>query len=327
MYSFLRGYLFKLLVSISIIGFIASRIEWLTFVETINNAHIPLLTTAFVLLWVERGWAVFKWQYLLRAQKSNIALWPLFCIYNIGAFWGLFLPSSLSTDVVRGYYLSRQTANLELSASSVIVDRMMGLFSLLFCCLMSVLIYSSTFSSEVFQSVLLFSTACLLVSLAAFWQGVSNYLERHIPFFTRSPMGKKIIGMHRAFLRFKQYPLVMFTSFVYSLILQVIRVVTIYITALAFGVEAELVTFFIVVPITVIIIMIPVSIGGLGVREGSFVSMFSLVGLHVNESFALSGTNSIMVTIIGLCGGIFYMFAKLKTGEQPASTDVSYSKK
>jgi len=304
------GYILKLLVSVSIIAFIASRIEWQTFLETIKNGDVFLLIIVFFLLWVERCWAVFKWRYLLRAQGNTISLWALFCIYNIGAFWGLFLPSSLSTDVVRGYYLSKRTENAELSASSVVVDRMMGLFSLLFCCLMSILIYSTTFSPEVSRYVVVLSIVCLAAASAAFWEKIPEYLEKHISFFTQYPAGRKIIGMHKSFLSFKRYPVVMLTSFSYSLILQIIRVVTIYYTALAFGIETELVKFFIVVPVTVIIMMIPVSVGGLGVREGSFVTMFSLVGLNVNESFAISGTNSIMVTVIGLLGGVFFLFFK-----------------
>lgn len=300
----------KLAVSCAIIIIILSRIDWQTFGATLQKADILLLGIAFVLLWVERVWAVFKWRFLLLAQDVRISMWALFCIYNIGAFWGLFLPSSLSTDVVRGYYLSKETSNIELSAASVVVDRMMGLFSLLFLCLVSILFYSSTFEVSIISYVVLVSICCVIGACCAYWEAVPTFLEQKIGFFRQHAVGKKLISMHRAFLSFRQYPVVMVKSFCYSLVLQFIRVVTIYITALAFQIDADLVKFFIVVPLTVIIIMIPISIGGLGVREGSFISLFALVGIGVNESFAISGTNSIMVTLIGLIGGLFYLSFK-----------------
>jgi uncharacterized protein (TIRG00374 family) len=247
----------------------------------------------------------------------------LFCVYNIGTFWGVFLPSSLSTDVVRGYYLSQKTENVEMSAASVVVDRMMGLFSLLFCCLVSVVVYSSTFSQEVTRFVLVLTCGCALAASCALLQGGPDFLERRIPFFTRYAIGKNLIGMQRSFLSYRKYPLVMLISFFNSLILQVIRAITMYYTALAFQVDVELVTFFIIVPITVIVIMIPVSIGGLGVREGSFVSLFGLVGLGLNESFAIAGTNSVMVTIVGLMGGVFYLSFKHPKKQTGRSLDSS----
>ncbi|WP_028583092.1 lysylphosphatidylglycerol synthase transmembrane domain-containing protein [Desulfogranum mediterraneum] len=315
-------YLLKLLVSCSIIGLILSRIDWQTFMTTLSRGDLSMLATAFVLLWLERVWAVFKWRYLLLAQGARISTWALFSIYNIGAFWGLFLPSSLSTDVVRGYYLSKSTANLELSAASVVVDRMMGLFSLLFLCLVSVLLYSSNFEGGLIYYVLGLSCCTVAAACCAFWEAVPQVLEERLVFFREQRLGRKVLGMYRSFLQFKRYPRVMFTSFGYSLVLQLIRVVTIYITALAFGIEAELLTYFIVVPITVVVIMIPISVGGLGVREGSFVSLFALVGLDVNQSFAISGTNSIMVTVIGLMGGIFYLFHKQQSPGRKASSPV-----
>ena len=306
------SYWIKLLISVSIIGFILTRIEWQTFLQTLCSGDVLLLVSAFILLWVERGWAVVKWHFLLRTQGAAIAWWTLFAIYNIGAFWGLFLPSSLSTDVVRGYYLSQNTRNMELSAASVVVDRMMGLFSLLFLCLVSIAVYSSKLQASVIEHVVLSSLFFIFLAVLAHLDWVSDVLERKIPFFTSHALGKKLISMHRAFLQFKKFPRILVISFLFSLVLQLIRVITMYVTARAFGIDADIVTFFIVVPITVIVIMIPISVGGLGVREGAFVSLFGLVGIGVNDSFVISGTNSVMVTLIGLMGGIFYIAYKNK---------------
>ena len=306
------SYLLKLFVSLSIIGLIVTQIDWYAFLATIREGDLLLLGTAFILLWLERAWAVVKWHFLLRAQGTAISWWTMFSIYNIGAFWGLFLPSSLSTDVIRGYYLSKNTQNMELSAASVVVDRMMGLFSLLFLCLISIAVYSSKLHSSIIVHVLISSLFFLVLAVVVHLDAVPDLLERRVPFFANHSLGKKLIGMHRAFLQFKKYPAILICSFFFSLILQVIRVVTIYVTARAFSIDTDIVTIFIVVPVTVIIIMIPISVGGLGVREGAFVSLFGIVGMSVNQSFAISGTNSVMVTIIGLMGGIFYILHKNK---------------
>lgn len=301
-------YCIKLTVSISIIAFIAGGIDWQTFMEIVKDADPVLVTTAFILLVIERLWAVFKWRFLLIHQNVPVSLWRLFCIYTIGAFWGLFLPSSLSTDVVRGYYLSQKTSDSAMSGASVIMDRMMGLFSLLFICLISVAMYSASFDSSVSLYIIGLTALSIIAGLLAHRETVPDLLEERFLFFSEKPLGRKLVAMHRAFLSFKRFPMIMLGSFCYSCILQVIRVITIYVTAKAFAVDAQMLTFFLVVPVTMIIIMVPISIGGLGVREGSFVALFSLVNIGLNESFAISATNSIMVTVLGLSGGLVYLF-------------------
>ncbi|MCP3929398.1 MAG: flippase-like domain-containing protein, partial [Bacteroidetes bacterium] len=251
------------------------------------------------------------WRFLLSLQGASISLWPLFWISNIGAFWGLFLPSSLGTDVVRGVYLSKNISNPELAAASVVVDRMMGLFSLLFLCVTSLLVYSSLFNDSLIYLVLVLVACTLLGAYVAFWDSLPDIIEAKISFFSRNRVGKKIINMHRVFLSYKQYPGALRTSFTFSLILQMIRIFAMYMTARSFNIDIELINFFIIVPITTIVIMVPISIGGLGVREGVFVSFFSIVGLGVDEAFLISGTNSVMVTVIGLLGGVFYLFFKV----------------
>lgn len=294
----------------AIILFIIGKIDWVTFKDLIKKADSLLLLIAFLLLIVERIWAVFKWRVLLSIKSTgpgNVPMWNLFCIYSIGAFWGLFLPSSLSTDVVRGYYLHKAINDPAFSAASVIVDRMLGLFSLLFLCIISVLMYGPKLGQQATILVLIVSVITIVAAVVAHLEIVPNYLERRFTFFSKRPVGRQLLSMHRMFLSFKKYPALLLRSFIYSLILQLIRIFTIYVTAKAFEVDADLIDFFLIVPATVIIIMVPVSIGGLGVREGSFVGLFSLVGVPVTESFAISATNSIMVTIIALFGGLIYL--------------------
>ncbi|MCP3890562.1 MAG: flippase-like domain-containing protein, partial [Desulfobulbaceae bacterium] len=212
----------KLAVSISIVVFIAAGVNWENFFGTITRADYVLMMFTFVLLWVERLWSVYKWRFLLSLKGEKISLWTLFCISNIGAFWGLFLPSSLGTDVVRGVYLSRNISNPELAAASVVVDRMMGLFSLLFLCVTSLLVYSSLFNNSLIYLVLVLVACTLLGAYVAFWEPLPDIIEAKVPFFSRNRVGKKIINMHRVFLSYKQYPGALRTSFTFSLILQMI---------------------------------------------------------------------------------------------------------
>ena len=314
-------YILKLVFGLLIIVVILYQIRWEDFFITVKKANYFLLVSAFSLLLIERVWAVFKWRQLLIVQGAAISMWRLFCIYTIGAFWGLFLPSSLGTDVARGYYLAK-SSNAAISVASVVVDRLMGILSLFFICFASIFFSNGLLEQSITNYIYIVFAAVIVGLILLLQDRVPDVLEKKISFFSVNPIGMKLLEMHRAFLRFKKYPGTLFLAFLYSLVLQIIRVVTIYVTALAFSINIGIETFFVVVPVSIVVIMIPVSIGGLGVREGAFVFLFSLFGVSVNSSFVISSTNSIMVTIIGLLGGFIFMLYRDELGEKNISKKI-----
>lgn len=56
--------------------------------------------------------------------------------------------------------------------------------------------------------------------------------------------------------------------------------------------------------------MIPVSIGGLGVREGAFVALFTLVGMKMDDAVIISFTSSLIANLFTISGGLFYLIYK-----------------
>ena len=70
---------------------------------------------------------------------------------------------------------------------------------------------------------------------------------------------------------------------------------------------APALAYFIIVPLIMLLIMLPISVNGIGVREGSFVAFFRLMGVPPAESFAISFGVSVLTTLITALGGIFYM--------------------
>jgi hypothetical protein len=61
------SYFIRLAISLAIVGFVVSRTDWKQKLVLAQAANIGMLVLAFVLLWVERIWAIIKWYYLLHA--------------------------------------------------------------------------------------------------------------------------------------------------------------------------------------------------------------------------------------------------------------------
>jgi len=75
---------------------------------------------------------------------------------------------------------------------------------------------------------------------------------------------------------------------VLSLIVQFLRILTVYLAALALGIEVPFAPYLVLVPVTALITLVPISLAGLGVREGAFVYFFSRAGMSEAGAFSLS---------------------------------------
>ena len=77
---------------------------------------------------------------------------------------------------------------------------------------------------------------------------------------------------------------------------------------MAFGVSVPIIYFFLFIPVIMLVLIFPISIGGLGVREGTFIAFFSLVGMSVNDAVIITFTSTFIDTLNTLFGGVAYLF-------------------
>ena len=272
------------------------------------------MAVAMGLLLAERILSVSKWLLLLRAKGSPITFWRLLVINYIGGFWGLVLPSSVSADIVRGYYLSKSTANVSLAVTSMVIDRLMGALSLVFLGCFSIWMVGDTFGLVLVHARLIAASiaggGALGIALL-FHNDFIYWVDRRI---IQRVADRKIIRQVRRWivscLQYRQYPQTLCMSFLLTMFVQILRILVFYAVALSFGVHVSVTYYFIFVPLMMLLIILPVSINGIGVREGSFVAFFALVGVPSAQAFIISFVVSVLTTLMTAVGGIVYMFDK-----------------
>lgn len=302
-------FILKASISILILFIIITNINWGEVSKNLKYANYFLLSIALVFNIFERVELTYKWNLLIWARGIKVSFTRLFFINLIGAFGGLFLPSSLGTDVVRSFYLAKNNSEKSISISSVFVDRIIGLFSLILLGVLS-LFFSSDLVPNTnikFYAIFLF---IILLFIFYFFQ------KRETAFYLKKLLGKiknrkipdAINKLHFSILDYKKYPKTLLFSFIITLLVQITRVLTYYFIALSFNISVPIVYFFIFIPIIMLVIMIPISIGGFGVREGTFIAFFALVGMSMNDAVIIAFTNSLINTLVSSLGGVAYLF-------------------
>ncbi|MDD5678313.1 MAG: lysylphosphatidylglycerol synthase transmembrane domain-containing protein [Kiritimatiellae bacterium] len=304
--------LLKFGVSLLLLFFTLRLIDWRESLELAGRANSGMMAVAVGLLFAERILSTNKWLLLLRAKCSRITFWRLLVINFIGGFWGLVLPSSVAADIVRGYYLAKSTANVSLAVTSMLVDRFMGALSLVLLGCASAWMVGDTFglvNARLISAGV--AAACALGIALMFHDGFIGWVDRQIiRHVARLKVIRPVRGWLASCFEYRQYPNTLVASFLLTIFVQILRILVFYAVALSFGIRVPVMYYFIFVPLITALIMLPVSVNGIGVREGSFVAFFALVGVPTSEAFIISFAVSVLTTLMTAAGGIFYMFDK-----------------
>jgi uncharacterized protein (TIRG00374 family) len=120
-------------------------------------------------------------------------------------------------------------------------------------------------------------------------------------------MAKILRAIYKSVLSFRQHKVALFNVFLVSIFFQMNRIVITYIISLALGIDISFAYWIIIVPLVTLATMLPFSIGGLGVREGSFVFFLGQLSVNVSTAFLLSLVIFFLGSLLVLPGLILYL--------------------
>jgi len=149
----------------------------------------------------------------------------------------------------------------------------------------------------------------IILSLLYFYNSIFLNLLGRISNKHSSKTIKKIISFFKIFDFSRYNTLMLLNSIFLSILIYSIGIIIIIIVGNALGfVEVNILYYFIFVPLVTIITLLPISIGGFGVREGLFGLFLAPLDISLAESTLLSLLAYFPFLIVGLIGGLFYIF-------------------
>ncbi|MCE5259352.1 MAG: flippase-like domain-containing protein [Chloroflexi bacterium] len=260
----------------------------------------------------------FRWQELLRLNGIKIPFAKLIELYYVGTFFNNFLPTGFGGDVVKMVELSHAGTDSELAVSTVLADRLIGLAMLL---LMALLVLPFGFR--------LVPTSVILVLLAiilGFAVGMGLLMSRSfIAYISRwNLIGKQLARPKIAsFLAsFRNYHFrSLGKAWLASLLFNLLLIVVYILLGRAAGVDINPIYFFLFIPIISTLTVLPISVSGLGVREGSYVLLFGKAGVATSQALAMSLLFYALNVVTGLTGGIIYLIQNIRSTRVHNTTD------
>jgi uncharacterized protein (TIRG00374 family) len=240
----------------------------------------PVLAGSVAFYWAGQVLSAAKWQLLLRSRGTRISLRECCRLYLTGMFWNLWVPTNIGGDAVRAYAVAPHCGGLSLAASSVLIERLTGLLALLVIGAIGLAIDSAHDGGTPGLNLIVMTAGVLLLGTAAL-MAVRVTAFRLKARFPQHSLVEKWAGLHRALDSYADpdHRPALAIALILSLVFQASQVLLNIGLAAAVGLDLPFVTFWWLVPLLALASLLPIGIGGLGVREAAAVTLLGGFGV------------------------------------------------
>ncbi len=323
---------------------LCSLIRGKEFASVFYQINPFFFTLCFLLPLVMIPSSCLKWKILLEQEVDRVNFIFLLRVYLIGYFFSNLMPSNIGGDVVRSYYVGRHIGSQSHAAVSVFIERFSGILLLLILTILAPLM-----KPELYRHMIVFLPACgafiLLVIIACIVQfkeplklpdkiarcilscikkenhtrRVTKYnklvdnlegfyeriLEQAERFHEKLLDAVKYLRSHKGSL----IKVILLTLFFYFM-----TWVNVYVAFTTFGVRLDFWTMSALIPTSMVVGMIPVTLlGNIGFTESVYIAVFSLIGVSNSAALIMGLLLRLKFFVIGIVGYLFYLTYRSKT--------------
>lgn len=299
----------KISVSFILIAFLLTRVDLIQIwqqLQTLSWQFIVLIMLYYTALQLISCW---RWQIVLKSTGHLVAIKTLFSSYFAGMFLNLFLPGSFGGDVYRVYRIAQKTKDTEAALVSVFLERFTGLTALsmlAFCAL--------PFAFAVVERwdiiIIFFITIGVLIGgvLLIVSPKLLIFSERWLQKLRLSYLVARIAKMQILLIKFTHHRQALIYSIGLSFFLMLGIVYYHYLIAQQLRIHVSYSQLLVFIPIITVITLLPISLGGMGVKEGLWVYLFGRIGLTAEQALLISLTMTILCWLLSLPGGLVLLF-------------------
>ncbi|OFW22462.1 MAG: hypothetical protein A3H27_11895 [Acidobacteria bacterium RIFCSPLOWO2_02_FULL_59_13] len=272
---------------------------------------------AFLILALTPLGQLWRWQSLLRAGRLRLPHREVFSYLMVSKFFNMALPGYISGDLIRGLYVSRRARTGQDSdpkneppgppgvVASIVFDRVAGLLTLFALCLLGLLVSLwQPMPSRLVSVAAALAGLGLLVPLILF---VMAYRSPQPPagllrLLQRIRLRQAFTSLYQEMQHYVRDLRLMRNILAISLLTQGLTIACFILFGLALDLEIPLVSYWILVPLGLTVVAIPISPAGLGVGQVTFLALFHTVGTAQGANlFTLYMASYGLINLSGAC--------------------------
>lgn len=300
----------KFLVSGGLIWFLLSNIDLNDALARMAEADRSLLVLALAIFAGQVVIGGFRWGAVLKAIGEPLDFLTATKFFYFGVFFSQVLPSSVGGDAVRIYKTYRQGMSLRGAINGVFLERVVAVLALVAL----VLVMLPRFMMEADEAAkMVLVPGVTFVSIGAVVGLIFLVLLDRLPDGLRRwrlvrGLGNLGVDARKVFL----VPRPLFTVMFWGLVTNVNISTGVFVLALSLGLDVTWLDCLVLVPAVILVMTIPISIAGWGIRETAMVTLFALIGIAAEGSLALAVLFGLSGVCVAIPGGVLWLITREK---------------
>ena len=280
----------KITISLGLLGYLLSQLDWPALLEKAAGLAWWTIPLAVSVLFLTLYIGTLRWAVLLRTHYTTFNTPLLFRHYLVATLFNNILPTATGGDLIRSYYIYRHNRDAVCAVSPIVTERVIGLVVLLAINVSAIFLTGSVdiVSKALWSTLTLILTGAIatltLIALPVTYWPIHRLLER----LARFRLIGFILRMGEATHGYLKHPTTLLIIIFYSAVAQLFAVLVYYILAKGLGVDISAQVILVVIPLAFMAAALPISIGGMGVRELATVGLLMRFGIAESDAAAIA---------------------------------------
>lgn len=308
----LRG-IVQVAIGIGALALVIMKSDASALAEALKNTRVSYLSIAIAASFAVTWLMAYRWGTILAAKGLRLKTRRLFGYYLIGLFFTSFVPGGgISGDVARLIYVDREVHDKPLVLSTLVYERLVGVFTLLLIGLIATLMTRAYGQTD---PMIYISEAVLAVAFIVLAGLMSNFVSSRLARLIRT-MGARarVVRFAEAAARtleaingLRRDRALLFRTALISILIRVVWSLGCFVVAWAMGLPIGVLTVFAFISLVDLVRLMPISVGGLGVREWSVVVLFASIGITREQALTFSILAFAPIYLNAIAGGVVYV--------------------
>jgi len=308
----------KIVISVGLMGWLLRSmvmrdgIDGLT--ERLSTLSWPWLGACVAIHFAAVAAGTLRWRELLLAREIDLPLSWLYRTFLVGRFFGAFTPSTTGLDGYRGIEVARRTGHGATSAAVIVIEKLFGLVGMAIVCAALL-----PFGLMQRLGVTAIAVALGMATIAGLGLFLVASPDRAIALarFTPGPLRKRVTSMATALAGAGLERGTIVRALGLGVVTHLMLSATFVASGFALGVNVGFLELLSVGNAIVLAVLLPVSIGGVGVREGAAVLLLSGAGVATTDAVLLALLSYLTGQVPALVGGLLLLSSGASKADKP----------
>ncbi len=301
------------------VAYLVWKIELGTTLDVLSETSLAWFAAAAAIMVLTVPVLAARWDALLRAHGIRERLAWLTRAYFVAYTAGQLLPTALGGDAVRVLETARRhTGRTAAITGTVVLERGLGGAATVLLGAVAFLLSIGRYDVSAYlwlEGVFVFGT--IVLGFLFFARSARPLLRRVQPLLERARLARPLRAFYESVHHFRARPRLLLGVAGVSLAAQAVRVLAIWASAKAVGIELGVLAYYVMGPLLFLVMLVPFTLNGIAVREAFFVSFLGSLGVGADEAFAAGFLFFLVTVIMALPGAIVLAWEGVRGEARP----------